>query len=269
MDGQRVVLVTGASSGFGKITAKLLAERGYSVFGTSRKPSEAEPVPGVEMLELDVRSDESVATCVDRVLRTTGHLDVLVNNAGYIVAGAAEETPIEAVKAEFETNLFGAHRMVLAALPAMRKQRSGRIINISSVAGFAPGPFLGIYSASKFAIEGYSEALRAEVRPFSIHVSLIEVGFAKTNIARNAQMPSRLIGDYEACRQRAFGSMLRRVEHGADPCLVAECVLRVAERKAPRLRYRVGREAKDIALGRWCSPGSLFERAVRKYFDLD
>ena len=269
MNEPKVVLITGASSGFGKVTARLLAEQGYSVFGTSRRPSEAEPVPGVDMLQLDVRSDESVAACLGSVLRKAGRLDVLVNNAGYIVAGAAEETPIEAVRAEFETNLFGAHRMVLAALPAMRKQRSGKIINISSVAGFASGPFLGFYSASKFAIEGYSEALRAEVRPFNIHVSLIEVGFSRTNIARNAQMPSRPISDYETCRERAFGCMLRRVEHGADPRLVAERVLRIVESKAPCLRHRVGWEAIGIALGRWIARDSVFERVVRKYFELD
>src|SRR2546427_5165882 len=156
MSHRKVVLVTGASSGFGKAIAGLLAKRDLEVFGTSRHPSANGSMPGVSMGPLDVRMDESVRACVDTILDRTGHLDILVNNAGYVQGGAIEEVTLEQAKAQFETNFFGAVRMVKAVLPTMRKQGSGGIINISSVAGLIAAPFLGFYNASKFALEGYT-----------------------------------------------------------------------------------------------------------------
>jgi NAD(P)-dependent dehydrogenase (short-subunit alcohol dehydrogenase family) len=159
----RVVLITGASSGVGQSTARLLARRGFTVFGTSRNPSSADRVPGVEMLTLDVRDDDSVRACVETILHRSGRLDVVINNAGYELAGALEELSSEEARAQFETNFFGVVRMVNAVLPLMRHQKRGHIINVSSLTGLTASPFLGIYSASKFALEGYTEALRHEV----------------------------------------------------------------------------------------------------------
>jgi short-subunit dehydrogenase len=172
----QTVLVTGASSGIGRATARLLAERGFTVFGTARKPSPPDEgaKSGVTMVALDVRSDESVRACVEQVVAKAGRLDVLVNNAGYSLTGAAEETSVEEAKAQLETNFFGAVRMVNAVLPGMRKAEAGKIINISSLAGSTAIPYSGFYSASKFALEGYSESLWYEVRPFGISVSLVE-----------------------------------------------------------------------------------------------
>src|SRR6266702_4538899 len=173
----QTVLVTGASSGIGQAIAQLLAERGFKIFGTARKPA-APTLGNVTMVPLDVRSDDSVRACIDRV----GPIDVLVNNAGYSLMGAAEETSLDEAKAQLETNFFGVVRMVKAVLPAMRKAGAGKIITIGSLAGITAIPFGSFYTASKFAIEGYSEALWHELRPLGISVSVIEPGFVHTTI---------------------------------------------------------------------------------------
>jgi len=160
MSNQKVVLITGASSGVGQATAGLLSQKGYQVFGTSRNHAGAAATPGVEMLSLDVRTDDSVTACVKAVIDATGRIDVLVNNAGYELAGAVEEISLAEARSQFETNFFGVVKMVHAVLPSMRQQKQGRIINVSSFAGLSSIPFMGIYSASKFALEGYTDALR-------------------------------------------------------------------------------------------------------------
>ena len=196
---QKVVLVTGASSGAGQATARLLAQRGYRVFGTSRSPAGGEVTPGLEMLSLDVRADASVAACIDAVSSRAGRLDVLVNNAGYELAGALEELSLEEARSQFETNFFGVVRMVKAVLPLMRQQKEGWIINVSSLSGISPIPFMGMYSASKFAVEGYTEVLRQELKPFNIHVSQIEPGFLKTPMMNHRQVAAQTIGAYDPC----------------------------------------------------------------------
>jgi hypothetical protein len=148
MSEKKVVLITGVSSGIGQAAARLLAQRDFTVFGTARNPSGVEAMPGVEVLPLDVRSDESVNTCVNTVLKRADRLDILVNNAGYLLIGLIEEATLEEAKAQFETNFFGAVRMVKTVLPIMRRQGNGQIINISSGVGLVPLPFAGFYSAS-------------------------------------------------------------------------------------------------------------------------
>ena len=157
MTNKKVVLITGVSSGMGRATALLLSQRGYLVFGTARNTAAVKPIPGVEMLALDVRDDASVEACVASVLRKTDRIDVLINNAGYGMVGADKETSPAEAKAMFDANLFGVLRMVRAVLPAMRHQGSGRIINISSILGFLPGPFFGLYAGSKHALEALLE----------------------------------------------------------------------------------------------------------------
>ena len=204
MSNQRVVLITGASSGVGQATARLLAQQGHKVFGTSRAPTSAEPIANLTMVALDVRSDASVAACVNAVSSQAGRVDVLVNNAGYELGGALEEHSIEEAKAQFETNFFGVVRMTKAVLPLMRRQKQGQIVNISSLSAVAPIPFMGMYSASKFAVEGYTEALRMELKPLNILVSQIEPGLLKSPMMDKRQVVAERIGDYELWRQRAF-----------------------------------------------------------------
>jgi NAD(P)-dependent dehydrogenase (short-subunit alcohol dehydrogenase family) len=269
MSNQKVVLITGASSGAGQATARLLSQKGYQVFGTSRKPSSAEPIPNVEMLVLDVRDDDAVTACVKTVSDQVGHLDVLVNNAGYELAGALEELSLDEAKAQFETNFFGMVRMVKAVLPLMRHQKGGQIINISSLAGLTPIPFMGIYSASKFAVEGYTEALRLEVKPFNIHVSQIEAGFLKTPMMNNRQMATERISVYEPWRQRALDAIRAYEGKGPGPELVAETVLKIIASNRPRLRYVIGQQAKLVSRLRRFLPEGAFEKGSRSTFRLD
>ena len=269
MNSQKVVLITGTSSGVGQATARLLSLKGYRVLGTSRNPSRAEPMPNVEMLALDVRDDDSVAACVNAIADRTGRLDVLVNNAGYELAGALEEVSLDEAKAQFETNFFGMARMTKAVLPIMRQQEGGQIINISSLAGLTPVPFMGIYSASKFAVEGYTEALRLEVRPFDIHVSQIEVSFLRTTMMNNRQIATERISAYEPWRQLALDAIREYEETGPGPELVAEAVLRIIGSRKPPLRYVIGRKAKSTVRLRRILPQRVFENGLRSTFRVD
>lgn len=266
---KRVVLITGVSSGIGKEIASRLTGRGYVVFGTSRDPSRIGEIPGVNPLPLDVRSDDSVNACVQAVLDRTGGLDVLINNAGYALAGAVEEASLEEAKDQFETNFFGVARMVKAVLPVMRSRGEGRIVNIGSLAGISPVPYLGFYSAAKHALEGYSEALRQEVRPFHIHVSLVEPGFIRTGLGENGRNPAVGIDEYDPWRRRAQDSIARYFEGGPDPSVVADCVVRVLESERPKTRYTAGKEASRVIRLRRLFPAPIFEKAVRARFGID
>jgi len=264
----KVALVTGASSGLGRSTAFLLADNGFTVFGTSRQPDKSRFFE-YETLPLDVRSDESAQNCIRTIMERTGRLDVLINNAGYALAGGIEETSILEAKAQFETNFFGAVRMVRAVLPIMRKQQGGQIINISSLAGLMGLPFLGFYTASKYAIEGYTETLRHEVRTFNIRVSLIEPSFFKTDLARSTQRSADPIKDYSAMHERAIQASDQSVQEGDNPDRVAELILSVIKSKYPRLRYRVGKQSIWLPRVKAFSPESAFEAGVRRNFHLD
>src|SRR3954452_14308036 len=181
----KIALVTGASSGIGEATAERLATAGYKVYGTSRRRAESGR-RSFEMLTLDVNSDGSVETVVSEVIRREGRIDLLVNNAGFSVAPAgAEESSIEQARSIFDTNFFGLVRMTRAVVPHMRHQGSGRIINIGSVLGFLPRPYNALYSATKHAIEGYSESLDHELRTRAIGTSVIAPGYPKTQFDAN------------------------------------------------------------------------------------
>lgn len=260
--GKEVVLVTGASSGIGQAIASLLSEKGYSVFGTSRTPAGS-------LLELDVRSDISVKKCVEDVLEVTGHIDILVNNAGFALAGPAEETSIEQAKEQFDTNFFGAVRMANAVLPIMRKRKQGKIINISSIGGRIAMPFGAFYSASKFALEGYSEALSYAVEPFNIKVSVVEAGFFKTNIGNAFRKSVIKTGAYGTRAWRAVEIGREKIAKGGDPTLVADAVLHIARSRNPRLRYMVGSDAKLYYSLNRLLPEPLFRIGMRKYWKLD
>jgi short-subunit dehydrogenase len=265
----KVVLITGASSGIGQATARLLAQQGFTIFGTSRNPSGIERIPGIEILPLDVRWDESVKTCVETLLRGARRLDILINNAGYELGGAIEEAALEEAKAQFETNFFGTVRMIRTVLPIMRRQGSGQIINISSLAGLTPPPFMGFYSATKFALEGYTEVLRHEVKRFNIQVSLVEPAYIKTNLWQTRQYPVDRISDYDPWRHRASKATKQYQGKAPEPRLVAECILRIIETKSPRLRYVVGKRAAFAFRLRRFLPESQYEKAVRRLFQLD
>jgi len=267
---KEVALITGVSSGIGKATAELLAKHGFRVFGTTRKPIQTEgQLKNVEKVQLDVRDEESVRSCVQTVLEQTGRIDALVNNAGFALIGAIEETSIEDAKELFETNFFGVLRMTRAVLPVMRNQSRGRIANIGSVAGFLPMPYQGIYAASKHALEGYSESLDHEVRKFGIRVSVIEPGFTRSRIAQNAQLAAEPVAAYDTHRHHVVDIVRERTASGEDPVGVALVVLKALLNPTPQHRYVVGRQAKVLRSLRKFAPSGLFDRGLRKQFRLD
>src|SRR5881394_3110766 len=261
----QTILVTGASSGIGQATARLLAERGFKVFGTARKPESAQS-QGVTMVALDVRSDESVRSCVAQVVAKAGRLDVLVNNAGYSLTSAAEETSVEEAKAQLETNFFGIVPMVNAVLPGMRARGAGKIINISSLAGNTAIPYSAFYSASKFAVEGYSESLWYEIRPLGISVTLVEPGFVNTPIGEASPAAARPLPAYAATRTRMLTAFGHALAGGIPPERVAQRVLRIIESPDPGLRYRVGGQATWLPRLRSVVPWSVYAAGVRKTF---
>ena len=226
---QQVALVTGSSSGIGAAIASQLVRDGYRVFGGSRR---AQSPAGVEALALDVCSDESVRACVDAVLERTGRLDVLVNNAGQLIAGAIEELTLDQARAQFETNFFGVARAVAAVLPQMREQRSGKIVTLSSLAGLVPVPFWGYYNASKFAVEGYCETLRAELKPFGIAVAMVEPGAIATSLFATAQATK--LDAYTPWRDRALKTMQGFEAKAPPPDVVARAVAKIVAKAHPR-----------------------------------
>lgn len=257
------MLITGTSSGLGLVTAQHLAQQGYRVFGTSRHPAQAQ-ADGFTLLPLDVRSAESIQACLPTILAQTGRLDVLINNAGCIGPGAAsEELSLAQVKALFETNFFGVIQMVNAVLPIMRQQGSGQIINLSSAAGLlTTPPFFGVYSASKHALEGYTEGLRYEVRPFSIRVSLVEPGYFATKIAETIEMPDRALAAYTARREQAATLDRLGIQAGRDPILVAQIIARIIHSRTPRLRYVVGLDAQVMSMAKRLLPFAFVEHFI-------
>lgn len=262
---QKVVLITGTSSGFGRATALLLQKNGYKVFGTSRKPSHEKEF---ETLNLDVDSDVSVASCVSTLMKKANRIDVLVNNAGFVSSGALEECSIQDAKAQFETNFFGAVRVANAVLPIMRNQKSGRIINIGSLAGIIPAPFQGFYAASKAALISYSEVLRQEVRPFNIKVSVVEPGFFSTKLFDKGRQASKSISEYKEIEKRAMSSLTADTKNGGDPKAVAEAILKIIESGSPRLHYPVGKEKKYLFVKK-ILPDAVFEKALISHWKLD
>lgn len=258
-------MVTGASSGIGRATAILLSERGFHVFGTTRKATALnEPLGNVEMVQMDVRDDKSVRSCVQKVFREAKRIDALVNNAGIGLMGALEETSVDEAKAVFETNFFGVLRVSQAVLPIMREHGYGRIANISSAAGFLPAPYSGIYAASKHALECYSESLDHEVRQFGIRVSLIEPGFMRTNIDQHTQRTGNSIEAYCPECNLAIAATLKSIANGEDPAIVASVVLESLTTRSPRSRYLAGRGAKAVSVMRRLLPPGLFDKCLRK-----
>jgi NAD(P)-dependent dehydrogenase (short-subunit alcohol dehydrogenase family) len=264
-----VVLLSGASQGIGRVTAALLASSGYRVFGTSRRPAETQPIPGVTLLALDVHAADSIRDCVQAVLDQAGRIDVLINNAGLIGPGtASEEADIDCLRALFETNFFGVVQLTNAVLPILRAQGSGFVLNMGSVSGqVALPPFFTFYAASKHALEAYTEGLRHELRPFGIRVALIEPGYTSTEIGDSIQHPDRPIPAYQEARLAITQLDRAGLRYGIPPEQVARRVLQVLGQRRPALRHPVGAQGAAILLARRWLPGPLFELLARALFD--
>ena len=262
-----VALVTGASSGIGHATAKALQNAGYRVVGTSRRAA-SERADGITMLTCDVTDDVSVAKLVDEVLGKAGRIDLLVNNAGIGLLGGAEESSTAQAQALFDVNVFGVLRMTNAVLPAMRRQSSGRIVNVSSVLGLIPAPYAALYASTKHAIEGYSESLDHELRTFGIRVVLVEPAYTRTSFEENLVKPDQLLDIYDSARAGMNATMRKAIEAGDAPEVVAETILKAATAAVPRRRYAAGKMAKQVSWLRRFVPASAFDKSLRKQNEL-
>lgn len=267
MSNSQVVVVTGVSSGIGRATADRFAKRGYQVFGTVRSISKAKPIPGVLLVEMDIRDDVSVEEGIQTIIAHARRIDVLVNSAGVTLLGAAEETSITEAQSLFDTNLFGVLRVIKAVLPHMREQRSGRIVNVSSVLGFLPAPYMALYSASKHAVEGLSETLDHEVRQFGIRVALVEPSFTKTNLDLNAPQTVSRISDYNKELGAVSQAIQNNVQKAPEPDAVAATIVDAAL-GAWKMRHTPKGEASLLAKLRRFMPATPVEKGLRKTFGL-
>lgn len=267
MSSSQVVVVTGVSSGIGRATADRFAKRGCQVFGTVRSISKAKPIPGVLLVEMDIRDDVSVEEGIQTIIAHARRIDVLVNSAGVTLLGAAEETSITEAQSLFDTNLFGVLRVIKAVLPHMREQRSGRIVNVSSVLGFLPAPYMALYSASKHAVEGLSETLDHEVRQFGIRVALVEPSFTKTNLDLNAPQTVSRISDYNKELGVVSQAIQNNVQKAPEPDAVAATIVDAAL-GAWKMRHTPKGEASLLAKLRRFMPATPVEKGLRKTFGL-
>lgn len=264
---KKVVLVTGASAGMGKETARLLAQSGYTVYGAARRTEKMKDLAqyGVHTLEMDVTDETSMVDGVAQILQNEGRIDILVNNAGFGSYGAIEDVPLSDAKYQLDVNVFGAARLVQLVLPSMRAKRFGKIVNISSIGGKMATPFGGWYHASKFALEGLSDSLRNEVRPFGIDVIVIEPGGIKSewgNIAHESLI--RVSGQTAyGGTVNSLGAAFRGTEAKAHgPEVIANLVKKAVEAKRPKTRYVAGYMAKPAIFMRWLLSDRLMDRLV-------
>lgn len=268
MHSKPTAIVTGASSGIGRASAEALVRAGFKVFGTSRRVTDSGPA-NVSMLVCDVTDDASVAALVSAVLSEAGQIDVLVNNAGIGLIGGAEESSAEQARAMFDVNVFGVIRMTNAVLPIMRKQRRGRIINLSSVLGFIPAPFSALYSSTKHALEGYTESLDHELRAYAVRAILIEPAYTKTAFDQNAISPDRPLPAYETARLNATTVIGEAMKTADDPNSVAGVIVKAATAANPKTRYTVGKLASRLSLLRRFVPAFAFDKSLRKQLRLE
>ncbi len=265
---KRVALVTGASSGIGEAAANKLVAAGYTVYGTSRRGANGGQ-RRFPLLALDVNDEASVHAAVDELLRLEGRIDLLVNNAGFgLGPAAAEESSIEQVRALFETNVLGVVRVTNAVLPTMRTQRSGRILNVGSGLGIIPAPFNAHYSATKHAIEGYSESLDHEVRGFGVRVAVIQPGVTRTSFDVSVAPSDQPLSAYDASRKKYLVAYERAMSAADSAESVAETIVLAANDEKPHLRYPSGKVARQGAFARRFLPRGFFDKVLHKQFGL-
>lgn len=273
--GPPVALITGANSGFGLATAKTLAENGWKVYATYRNPRKAgalwhlaKELPVFPLL-MDVDRTPSVRKGVRQVLKREGRVDLLLNNAGFVMAGCWEDLSDEDIRAQFETNVFGLLRVTREVLPAMRRQGSGRILNVGSVSSFVAVPLIGAYAATKFAVNSLTEALRMEAREWGVQVSEIDPGEVRTQVVANARMGQWVRhprSAYKAITERSEGWQRARFEHAAPVEVFVEAVFRALGDWPMKRRYLVKAEDRTLYILRWLLPDAVFEWGLSRMF---
>jgi NAD(P)-dependent dehydrogenase (short-subunit alcohol dehydrogenase family) len=265
----QVVLITGASSGIGYACARALSAEAYRVYGTSRAPAGDEE--NIRLLTMDVTDDASVDSAIQQVLDVEGRLDIVVNNAGMGYGGAVEDTSLKEARTTIETNFLGVLRVCRAVLPAMRAQGKGLIVNISSIGGLVGLPFQGLYSASKYALEGMTKALRAEVKSFGIRVVLINPGDLATSFTKNRRLcqASRSNSVYARQFKRTLAIIEKNENGGSSPDIVAKTLLKAVSSPRPKPRYVIGNPFERLVV--WLLPWfpeSVFEWGVSQYYGM-
>ena len=269
----KVVLITGASSGIGYMAAKLLAEKGNIVYGAARRVEKIEELRpfGVIPVRLDITDESSILSCVEKIISEQGRIDVLVNNAGYGYYGAIETVAIEEAKKQFDVNLFGTARLTQLVLPYMREQHNGRIVNVASIAGRRTLYLGAWYHASKYALEAFSDALRMEVKPFGIDVSIVEPGGIRTDwglVAADNLIASSCGSVYEKHAVNQAG-LMRNAYSGnmlSKPELIAGAIVKAVSSRRPKCRYTLGRGAFSLLLLHGILPSRVWDSVIRKVF---
>ncbi|UGS22138.1 SDR family oxidoreductase [Flavobacterium cyclinae] len=265
----KVVLITGGSSGIGKSIGEFLHQKGFIVYGTSRNPEKITNSI-FPLVALDVRDKQSIVNCVDEVIQKSGRLDIVINNAGVGITGPIEEIPTEEIRNNFETNLFGPIEVMKAVLPQMREQKSGLIINITSIAGYMGLPYRGIYSASKGALELITEALRMEVKSFGIQITNVAPGDFATNIAAGRYHAPVIKGSaYEVPYGNTLKEMDSHVDSGSNPNEMAEAIFAIIKTDKPKVHYKVGAflQKFSIVLKR-ILPDTMYEKMLMNHYKL-
>jgi len=265
--GKKIVLVTGVSSGIGQASARALANAGCVVYGSVRQLEHAQAIKGVTLVQLDVCEQASIDRAVATIISREGRIDALVNNAGHNQIGAVEETEVAEVESLFDTNVLGVIRAIRAVLPSMRAQRAGRIVNVNPVLGFLPGPYMGVYAASKHALEGVSQSLDHEVRQFGIRVTLVQPSFTNTGFKMNTQRASTSIADYDFERELALDAIARASDEGTDAALVAGTIVEAVLGKWKMRRTPAG-QASLLAKLRRFMPAAPVDASLRRAFGL-
>jgi NAD(P)-dependent dehydrogenase (short-subunit alcohol dehydrogenase family) len=270
-----VVLITGASSGIGEATALVLSNAGHIVYGAARRVERMKHLEdaGIHILPLDVTDENSMKQCVETILEREGQIDVLVNNAGYGSYGAVEDVPIEEARRQLDVNVFGLARMIQLVLPSMRSRHTGRIINIASMAGRVHTPFGAWYHATKFAVEGFSDALRLELKPFGIDVVIIEPGGINTDwgiIAADNLVKTSSKGVYSqrANRVAKIFHDAYSGKHYSDVSVVAKAIYKAVSSRRPHTRYAIGFMAKPSIFFRKILSDRFMDRILSFYFKL-
>jgi len=265
----KVVLITGGSSGIGKSIGEFLHHKGFIVYGTSRNPERI--LNSVfPLLKLDVRNADTIHTAVAKIIATSGRLDIVINNAGVGITGPLEEIPTAEIKNNFETNFFGPIEVMKAVLPQMRSQKSGLIINVTSIAGYMGLPYRSIYSASKGALELITEALRMEVKSFGIHITNVAPGDFATNIA-SGRFHAALIKDsaYEISYGNTLKMIDEHVDGGSNPNEMAEAVFAIIQNPSPRIHYKVGALVQKLSIVlKRILPDKVYEKMLMNHFKL-
>ena len=265
----KVVIITGGSSGIGKSIGEFLQDKGYTVYGTSRSPEKVQNSK-IPLLALDVRDSESIYKAIGKVIAKSGRIDVLINNAGVGITGPIEEIPTDEMRNNFETNFFGPIEVIKAVLPQMRSQKSGLIINITSIAGYMGLPYRGIYSASKGALELVTEALRMETKQFGIEITNIAPGDFATNIAAGRYHAPVIKGSaYEKVYGNTLAEMNTHVDSGSNPIEMAQAVYTIINTPKPKIHYKVGAfmQKFSVVLKR-ALPDKVYEKMLMNHYKL-